>query len=126
MPKRDEPAFVLRVDARLPIDLKLTTRKFREGWDSVPSSDARVLGKRVERCQWQLVVDAKPLLKGGLGKTPQAATASALRLALRQVSESFNAARVEYLDVNKYPWFYLATVAVYPHAIKQDSSPVTA
>jgi hypothetical protein len=122
MPNRDEPAFLLRVDARLPVDLKLTTRKFREGWDSVPSRDARALGKRVKRCQWQLVVDAEPLLKGGLGKTPQAATASALKLALRQVGEAFNAARVQYLELNKYPWFYLATVAVYPHAIRQHSS----
>ena len=122
MPTPHEPAFLLRVDAQLPVDLKLTKKKFREGWDSVPSSDARVLGKRVKRCQWQLVVDAEPLLKGGLGKTPQAATASALKLALRQVGKSFNAARVQYLELNKYPWFYLATVAVYPHAIRQDSS----
>jgi hypothetical protein len=114
----------LRVDALLPVELKLTTRKFREGWDSVPSSDARVLGKRVKLCEWQFVADAKPLLKGGLGKTSQAATASALKLALRQVSGSFNAARVEYLEVNKYPWFYLATVAVYPHAIRQGCSEV--
>jgi len=122
MPKSHEPAFLVRADTRLPVDLKLTTRKFREGWDSVPSRNARVLGKRVKRCQWQLVVHAEPLLKGGLGETPQAATARALKLALRQVGKSFNAARVQYLELNKYPWFYLATVAVYPHAIKQDSS----
>lgn len=64
MPKRDKPAFLVRAEARLPVDLKLTTRKFREGWDSVPSRDAQVLDKRVKRCQWQLVVDAEPLLKG--------------------------------------------------------------
>src|SRR5580704_19565899 len=121
MPKSHEPAFLVRADARLPVDLKLNPRKFREGWDSVPSSDARVLGNRVNRCQWQLVVDTEPLLKGGLGKTPRAAATSALNLALRQVSKSFNAARVEYLEVNKYPWFYLAKVAVYRHTIKQDS-----
>jgi len=124
MRKPHEPAFLLRVDAQLPVDLKLTKREFREGWASVPFSDARMLDRRVKRCQWQLVGDAEPLLKGGLGETPQAATASALKLALRQVGESFNAARVQYLELNKYPWFYLATVAVYPHAIKQDSSAV--
>jgi hypothetical protein len=124
MPKRDEPAILLSVDTRLPVDLKLTTWKFREGWESVHASDARVLGKRVKRCKWQLVVDAEPLLKGGLGKTPLAATASALKLALRLVGQSFNSARVQYLELNKYPWFYLATVAVYPHAIKQDYSAV--
>jgi hypothetical protein len=117
MPKSHEPAFLVRADARLPVDLKLNQRKFYEGWNSVPSSDARVLGKRVNRCQWQLMVDAEPLLKSGLGKTPQAATARALKLALPEVGRSFNAARIEYLEVDKYPWFYLAKIAVYPHTI---------
>jgi hypothetical protein len=80
-----------------------------------------VLGKRVERFEWQLVADAEPLLTGGLGKTPQAATADALKLALWQVSESFSVARVEYLRVEQYPWFYVGTVAVYPRAIRQDA-----
>ena len=61
-------------------------------------------------------------MKGGMGKTPEAATARALRLALRQVRESFNAARVEYLRVSQYPWFYLATVAVYPQTIKRGAA----
>lgn len=99
MLKPDEPAFLLRVDAQLPVGLKLKKRKFREGWESVPPSYARVLGKRVKRFEWQIVADAEPFLTGGMGKTREAATACALRLALRQVSESFNAARVEYLRV---------------------------
>ena len=122
MNKLDRPAFLLRVDAQLLVDLKVTTRKFRDGWDSVPSREARRFGKRVKRNDWELDVDASPLLKGGMGKTPEAATARALRLALRQVRESFNAARVEYLRVSQYPWFYLATVAVYPQTIKRGGS----
>ena len=119
MLKSDEPAFLLRVDAQLPVDLKLKKRNFREVWESVPPSYARVFGKRVQRFEWQIVAEAEPLLTGGLGKTREAATAGALTLALRQVSESFNAARVEYLRVEQYPWFYLATVAVYPQAIRK-------
>jgi hypothetical protein len=122
MHKLDEPAFLLRVDARLPADLKVTKRKFRDGWDSVPSRDAQRLGRQVKRRDWELDVEALPLLKGGMGKTPQAATARALKLALRQVRESFNAARVEYLRVSHYPWFYLSTVAVYPQTIKRGQS----
>lgn len=122
MNKLDRPAFLLRVDAQLLVDLKVTTRKFRDGWDSVPSREARRFGRRVKRNDWELDVDASPLLKGGMGKTPEAATARALRLALRQVRESFNAARVEYLRVSQYPWFYLATVAVYPQTIKRGDS----
>ncbi len=119
MLKPDEPAFLMRVDAQLPIGLKLNKKKFREGWEYVPPRDIRVLRKRVERLEWQLVADPEPLLTGGLGMTPRAATADALKLALRQVSELFNAARVEYLRVEQYPWFYVATVAVYPHAIRK-------
>lgn len=122
MNKLDRPAFLLRVDAQLLVDLKVTTRKFRDGWDSVPSREAQRFGRRVKRNDWELDVDASPLLKGGMGKTPEAATARALRLALRQVRESFNAARVEYLRVSQYPWFYVATVAVYPQTIKRGGS----
>ena len=124
MPKLDKPVFLIRVDVQLPVGLESTFRKCWEGWHSVSLSDVRGNGNRVNACEWQLVANAKPLLKGGVGSTPQEATACALTLALRQVRKSFNAARVEYLQVHQYPWFYLSTVAVYPHTIKEDSSAV--
>ncbi len=117
MPKLDEPAFLLRGDLQLPTGLKLMKRKFREGWEAVRSTDGRALGSRAKRCGWQLIEDAKPLLKGGQGKTPEAANACALRLALQDISKSFNAVRVEYLQTKQYPWFFLANIAVYPRSI---------
>ncbi len=119
MPKLDQPVFLIRTDAQFPVGLNLTPRKFRKGWESVPLSDVSGLGYRAEMCGWQLASSGEELLKGGLGNTPDAATARGLDLALRQVSRSFNAVRVEYLRVQKYPWFYLSTVAVYPQAIQQ-------
>jgi hypothetical protein len=32
MKKLDRPAFLLPVDAQLLVDLKVTTRRFRDGW----------------------------------------------------------------------------------------------
>ena len=119
MHKLDQPVFLIRVDAQFPVGLNLTPRKLREGWGSVPLREVRGLGNRAEMCGWQLVAGGEQLLKGGMGNTPEDATACALKLALRHVSRSFNAARVEYLRVQKYPWFYVGTVAVYPQAIQQ-------
>jgi hypothetical protein len=42
----------------------------------------------------------------------------ALKLALRRVSERFNAAEVESIEVKKYPWFVVAKVKVYPYQIQ--------
>jgi len=124
MPKLNRPVFLIRIDAQFPVGLKLTPRKFRKGWNSVPLSDVRGLGDRAEVCGWQLVSGGEELLKGGLGNTPDAATARALDLALRQISRSFNAVRVQYIRLQKYPWFYLSTVAVYPQAIQQRPAAV--
>jgi len=120
--KRDEPIFFVRVDAQIQLGLNLTSGKLWEGWDCVPLEGVR--GDRVEMRAGQLAACGKPFLKGGKGNTPQEAIARALKLALRQVSKSFNAARVEYLPVQKYPWFYLATVVVYPQAIQQRPSTI--
>jgi hypothetical protein len=58
--------------------------------------------------------------RGGVGQTSQEAIASALKLALRHVSERFNAAEVESIEVKKYPWFVVAKVKVYPYQIQQS------
>jgi hypothetical protein len=42
-------------------------------------------------------------------------------LALRRVSERFNAAEVESIELRKYPWFVVAKVKVYPYQIQQGA-----
>jgi hypothetical protein len=59
--------------------------------------------------------------RGGVGKTSQEAIAGALKLALRRVSERFNAAEVESIKLKKYPWFVVAKVKVYPYQIQQGA-----
>ncbi len=117
--KLSEPLLLVRVDARFPVGLKLTTGKFSESWDSVPFWDGRWLGNEAETWGWQFVGCGKRLLRGGFGVTPEDATASALGQALREIKKSVHSARVEYLRVQEYPWFYLGTVAVYPQAMQQ-------
>jgi hypothetical protein len=119
-----EPVFLLRANAVLPAGLKLTSRKFFDGWNCVTTIDARVLGKRLKKCGWRLVADARKLSNGGLGTTPHSAAISALGLALRQVSASFNAVRVEYSQARRYPWFFLATVAIFPQSIQAAELPL--
>ena len=59
--------------------------------------------------------------RSGVGQTSQEAIAGALKLALRRVSERFNAAEVESIELKKYPWFVLAKVKVYPYQIQQGA-----
>ena len=116
-----ELTMLLREGTKLPDDLKLATEEFQEDWNLIRSGDVHWLDKKVRRRRWHLLWIDEGSLRSGVGKTSQEAIAGALTLALRQMSESFNAARVEYLRVEQYPWFYLATVAVYPQAIRKSS-----
>ncbi len=56
-----------------------------------------------------------------MGDTSQEAINGALKLALRHVSERFNAAEVERIELTQYPWFFLARVRVYPYRIQQHA-----
>ena len=62
---------------------------------------------------------AEGFLGSGVGNTSQEAIASALKLALRQLSESFHAAEVQNIHLMQYPWFFLARVTILPHRILQ-------
>ncbi|HEY1986370.1 MAG TPA: hypothetical protein VGG85_13215 [Terracidiphilus sp.] len=126
MPKLDGPVYLLRDDLQLPPQLQINKRKFRAGWDAVRSSEGRALAGRAKRCGWHLGEEGKPLLNGGQGETPEAATASALAHALKHIGKLCNVVRVKYLEIKKYPWFYLATVAVYPRLIRPCALPAKA
>jgi hypothetical protein len=42
-------------------------------------------------------------------------------MALRRVSEDFNAVEVERIELSRYPWFVLARVRVFPYRIQQGA-----
>ena len=86
------------------------------------SGDSHWLDKEIRVRGWHFNWIAEELLRSGVGKTSQEAIASALKLALRRVSERFNAAQATYFEVSKYPGFFLARVRIYPYQIQQSST----
>jgi len=116
-----ELTILLRGRVELPENLNLVTEEFREGWNFLGSGDAPWLDKEVRARGWHCIWIAEGMLRSGVGKTSQEAIAGALKLALRRVSERFNAAEVEHIGLTKYPWFVLARVRVYPYQIQQSA-----
>jgi hypothetical protein len=115
-----EHTMLLRGRVEVPGDLSLVTEEFKEGWSFVQSGDTHWLDKEIRRRGWHFMWIGEGSRRGGVGQTSQEAIASALKLALRHVSERFNAAEVESIEVKKYPWFVVAKVKVYPYQIQQS------
>ena len=113
---------LLHTTAELPTGLKLTTEEFDEGWSFVRRVDARRLEKRIHTRGWNFIRFAAGSLRSGIGDTSQEAIASALKLALRRVSNHSNAVEVEHIELTRYPWFFLARVRVYPYRIQESSA----
>jgi hypothetical protein len=116
-----ELTMLLRGRVALPDNLRLKTEEFREGWNVVQSGDTHWLDREIRRGGWHFIRIGEGSLRGGVGQTSQEAIAGALKLALRRVSERFNAAEVESIQLKKYPWFVLARVEVYPYQIQQGA-----
>jgi hypothetical protein len=121
MRKIAELTMLLRRRIELPDNLELVTEEFQEGWSFVQSGDTHWLDKEVRARGWHFMWIGEGSRRGGVGQTSQEAIAGALKLALRRVSERFNAAQIESIEVKKYPWFVLAKVKVYPYQIQPSS-----
>jgi hypothetical protein len=113
-----ERAMLVRVSMDLPI--ALTTNEFRDGWHFVCSDEACRLGAMIKAHSGQYNRVVNSLMRSGVGETSQAAIASALKLALHQVSGNLNAVRIERITLTEYPWFCLARVNLYPCWIQRD------
>lgn len=109
-----------RVTAELPDGFRITTDAFHEGWNQVLSRDVHSLDKALRKAGWHFIWIAEPSVRSGVGKTAQSAIAAAVKLALRRVWPTFNAANVDHIELTKYPWFFLARVRVYPYQIQQE------
>ncbi len=112
---------LLREQVELPDGLVLTTEEFRDGWKLVRKSDARRLKKKIQTRGWNFIKNANGSLRSGVGDTSQQAIAGALKLALRQVNNEFNAVEVGHIELTHYPWFFLARVRVNPYRIQQET-----
>jgi hypothetical protein len=122
MRKIAETNILLRARFELPDGLKLATDDFREGWQIVRTLNALRLKKKLRTCGWNFVrIGDEALKKSGVGDTSQEAIASALKLALRNITDRFDAVEVERIHLTEYPWFVLARVIVNPYQI-QDAA----
>lgn len=117
-----ERTMLLRGSLALPDDLKVVTAEFEEGWNYVQSGDSHWLDKRIQKYGWRFIWIAEISRRSGVGQTSQAAVASALKLALRGISERYNAAKVEHIKLTQYPWFFLATVIIYTYQVQQSAN----
>ncbi len=112
---------LLRARIELPEGFRLAKEKFREGWSFSRSADVCRLEKKILNRGWNFIKIGDGPEKCGVGDTSQEAIASALKLALRRVSENFNAVEVERIQLTQYPWFFLAKVGVCPYRIQQGA-----
>ena len=110
-----------RERVQLPDAFKVVTEEFRERWNFVRSGDVHWLDKQIRTRGWHFMWIDEGLRRSGIGHTSQEAIANALKLALRRVSEHFNAAEVEHIELKKYPWFFVASVRIYPYQIQQSA-----
>ncbi len=118
MPIISERNVLLRARVEVPAGLKLMTKEFREGWTFV-AGDSSQVAKKIRTGGWSFVKIADPSLRSGVGETSQEAIAGALALALRRISEHFNAVEVEHIELTQYPWFCLARIRIYSYRIQQ-------
>ena len=122
MRKIAELTILLRGRIELPDNLKLATEEFQEGWTFVQSGDTHWLDTELRTRGWHFMWLGEGSLRSGVGPTSQEAIAGALKLALRRVDERFNAAKVESIELKRYPWFVLAKVKVYSCQIQQATA----
>jgi hypothetical protein len=113
---------LLRAQVELPAGLGLATDEFREGWNFVRTGDALRLKKKIQARGWNFIKIGDGSLRSGVGETSQEAIAGALKLALRRVSEHFNAVEVAHIELTRYPWFVLARVKVNPYRIQPGAA----
>jgi hypothetical protein len=116
-----ELSVLLRCEIALPVNFKLATEEFRDGWKFARTTNAKRLEQKILNRGWNFIKIADASLRSGIGDTSQEAIAGALKLALREVSGHFNAVEVAHIELTQYPWFFLAKVRVCPYRIQQDA-----
>lgn len=117
-----DASILLRTRVELPNGLKLATEEFQEGWEFVRRGKARGLKKKIQTLGWNFIKAGNNSQRSGVGDTSQEAIASALKLVLRRISDQFNTAEVEHIQLTQYPWFFLARVWVNPYRIQAGVS----
>jgi hypothetical protein len=110
----------LRKHIMLPEGVALAGETFCKGWVVLQSGDASWLDKTIRSLGWHSTVLTGKYQKSGLASCAQCAIHRAVQLALRKISNRFNAAEIGHVVVAKYLWFYLARVGIFPRYIQES------
>ena len=111
---------LLRTETELPMDMIVPIEELGEGWDLIQPGDLARLSEDIQAHGWNLIKVEHGPQRTGVGETREEAISTALRLSLRHVSEYFNAAEVDCIELTEYPWFFLATVMLCPCRIQKE------
>jgi hypothetical protein len=112
----------LRKGCVLPDGIGLLEEPFCERWVIVQDMEAATLDRKIRAVGWHFMWLQDSASRRGLGRTDETAIRSALTQALAQVSERFNAAEVDSLQVAHYPGFRVARVTLQARHIQQRTS----
>jgi|SRR5580704_16406622 hypothetical protein len=115
-----ESSVLLREGIELPSSLRVTGGEFLKGWNLMRPGGAGLLERRIRKFGWHFIRMGDETRQGGVGESSQLAIASALQLALCNISEYFNAMEVRNIHLSRYPWFVLARLGVFPCRIQQS------
>lgn len=113
---------LIRGSVRLPDDLEFVMEEFGEGWSCVYSGDSKWLDEQIGAHGWHFIRTNEEVSSTGVGETTHEAIVSALKLALRRVSDHFNASQVQHFEVIKYPRFFIAKAKIFPYQIDQNTT----
>ena len=112
---------LLRAQTELSVGLNVPTEEFGEGWDLVQAGDLEQLNEEILARGWNLIKIEHGPQRSGVGDTREEAISTAVRLSLRHISDYFNVAEVDCIELMEYPWFFLATVILCPYRIQKDA-----
>jgi hypothetical protein len=113
---------LIRGSVRLPDDLEFVMEEFGEGWSCMRSGDSLWLDKHMRACGWHFIRTNEGVSSTGVGETTHEAISSALKLALRRVSDHFNASQVEHFEVIKYSGFFVAKVRIFSYQMQPSTT----
>lgn len=112
----------LRRECILPDRLDLFREPFGDDWTLIEEITAPVFDTMIRQAGWHFMWMQGSCSRRGLGSTQEEATHRALVRALKGLTRRFNAAKLDSVQITKYPGFQIANVTMQPRQIQQHTS----
>lgn len=112
----------LRSGCILPDRLDPCLKPISDDWSVVEEIPALVFDTMIRKTGWHFMWLQGRSSRLGFGLTQEAAVRRALTRALNGVSQRFNAAELDCIEITQYPGFQIANVTVQTIHIQQKAS----